>query len=178
MDIAGAINKLSPREKTISAFTVIVLLALLPYMFIYSPPQEQIKVKRHELNTLNNEITALSSALRLKVGQEQAVDMPVITLPEANDLAGMIEAISREANRAGVEFISISQEGLSDRGQYVEMRLKLELRARYKPFYKFIRQLGDRHRLFIIQSLRYETNAALYPSGVGIMRAKAYLRRK
>ena len=58
------------------------------------------------------------------------------------------------------------------------MRLKLELRAPYRPFYTFVRQLGYRHRLFMIQSLRYETNAALYPSGVGIMRAKAYLKRK
>ncbi len=46
MDIAGAINKLSPRERVISAFTLIVLLVLLPYMFIYSPAQEQIEVKR------------------------------------------------------------------------------------------------------------------------------------
>jgi Tfp pilus assembly protein PilO len=90
----------------------------------------------------------------------------------------MIEAISREANRTGVEFISISQEGLSARGQYVEMRLKLELRSRYRPFYNFVRELGYKHRLFMIRSLRYETNAAIYPSGVGVMRATAYLRRK
>jgi Tfp pilus assembly protein PilO len=104
--------------------------------------------------------------------------MPVITLPQAHDLAGMIEAISKDAERTGVEFVSITQEGFSQKGKYVEMRLKLELRSRYRPLYDFMRRLGDKHRLFMIHSLRYETNEALYPSGVAILRAVAYLEKK
>lgn len=178
MDVAGTIQRLSGREKTIVAITVVFVLAYIPYVFMFSPAQQKIMIKRQELSNLNTEISALGLSLSAKVGEEQAVDMPVITLPQAQNLAGMIDAISRDAERTGVEVISITQEGFAQRGKYVEMRLKLELRSRYRPLYDFVRQIGDKHRLFMIQSLRYETNEALYPSGVAILRAVAYLEEK
>jgi Tfp pilus assembly protein PilO len=178
MDITGAIQKLSGREKAIVALTVVFVLAFIPYTFMFSPAQQNIIIKRQELSNLNTEISALSLSLTTKVGKEKAVDMPVITLPQANDLAGMLDAISKDAERTGVEFISVTQEGFSQKGKYVEMRLKLELRSRYRPLYDFIRHLGDKHRLFMIQSLRYETNEALYPAGVAILRVVAYLEKK
>jgi Tfp pilus assembly protein PilO len=178
MDVTGAIQKLSVREKAIVAITLVFVLAYIPYTFMFSPAQQKIMIKRQELSNLNTEISALSLSLSAKVGEEEAVDMPVITLPQAHDLAGMIEAISKDAERTGVEVISITQEGFKQKGKHMEMRLKLELRSRYRPLYDFVRDIGDKHRLFMIQSLRYETNEALYPSGVAILRAVAYLEKK
>lgn len=177
MDIAGRIAKLSRREKAISALTLFVVLVVAPYSLVYSPAREEIASRRQELQNLSDEITSLASSLKETVGG-QTSDVPVITLPEASDLAGIIEAISLEADLTGVDFTSVSQEGFSRNGQYLQVMLKLEIRARYRQFYDFVRTISDKHRLFMIQSMRYETNEAIYPSGVGIIRAVAYLERK
>jgi Tfp pilus assembly protein PilO len=178
MDVAGAIQKLSAREKAIVALTVIFVLVFVPYSFMYKPAQEAMAGKRQELDRLTSDLNKINSSLALKVSQEKSVDMPVITLPEAKDLAGMLDAITRDAEQNGVEFISITQEGFSRKGRYLEMRMKLELRSRYRPLTNFLQSIGDKHRLFMIQSIRYETNGALYPSGVAILRAVAYLEKK
>jgi Tfp pilus assembly protein PilO len=178
MGLADILMRLSTREKAITGLTILVVLAVVPYLLVYSPAQEKISSKRRQLDTLQKEITSLTVSLKDRVGEGQAADMPAITLPEANDLAKMIEVISKEADNRGVDFISFTQEGFSYGDQYVQMRLKLELRARYKPFYSFVRALSDKHRLFMIQSVRYETNEAIYPSGVAIIKAVAYLKRQ
>lgn len=178
MDIAGAINRISGREKAIVALTVVFVLVFVPYTLMYAPARAAIEGKREALNALTVEISKLNSSIAAKVGREQAVDLPVITLPQAQDLAGMLDAITREAERSGVDFVSITQEGFSQKGRYLEMRLKLELRSRYRPLNNFLRRLGDKHRLFMIQSLRYETNEALYPSGVAILSATVYLEKR
>jgi Tfp pilus assembly protein PilO len=178
MDLAGTISKLSAREKAVVALTAIFVLVFIPYSFMHQPAQKAIASKRADLNNLTLEMKTLNSSIAAKVGREKVEDMPVITLPEANNLAEMLAAISLEAEQNGVEFISITQEGFSQRGQYLDLRLKLEMRSRYRPLTNFVRQIGDKHRLFMIQSLRYETNEALYPSGVAILRAVAYLEKK
>lgn len=178
MGLADMIQGLSAREKAVTALAILVALAVIPYMLVYSPSREKIAGKRQEIETLQKDIASLTDSLKKRVGRERAAEMPAITLPEANDLAGMIEAISREADLAGVDFISFTQEGFSYGEQYVQLRMKLELRARYKPFYSFVKEIGDKYGLFMIQSLRYETNEAIYPSGVAIIRAVAYLKRQ
>lgn len=178
MDIAGTLKKLSGREKTILALTIFVALLVAPYFLLYVPARDEIALKREELKALNKEITALASSVGTKVGKQEEEETPALTLPEAQDLSGMLKAISMEAGLTGVDFISISQEGFSQSGDYVKTRLKLEMRSRYRPFHDFVKSIGDKHRLFMIQSLRYETNEAIYPSGVAIMKAVAYLRRQ
>jgi len=179
MDIKGALKNLSRREKAIAGLTLAVALFVAPYYLLYSPAREKIESRRGELQKLTAEMTALASALKNKAAEEtSSAEAPDLPLPETQDLAGLLADISREANLTGVDFISISQEGLLQRGDYAQLRLKLELRARYRPFYDFVRTISDKHRLFMIQSIRYETNEAVYPSGVAVIRAVAYLERK
>lgn len=178
MGLADIVNRLSSREKAIAVLTVFVALAVVPYMLVYTPMREKISHKRQELDTLQKEITSLTVSVKNRVGEEQAADLPAITLPEARNLAEMIEDISRLADMSGVDFISFTQEGFSYGDQYVKMRMKLELRSRFRPFHSFVITISDKHRLFMIQSLRYETNEAIYPSGVAIIKAVAYLKRQ
>ncbi|MGD2081124.1 MAG: type 4a pilus biogenesis protein PilO [Nitrospirota bacterium] len=180
MDIAGTLQNLSAREKLILGLTIFVALFVAPYFVFYAPARENIADRREEMQALDEEIAALASSVKAGVGNqgEEKEETPALALPEAKDLAGMLTALGTEADLAGVDFISVSQEGSSEMGGYVKTRLKLELRSRYRPFHVFVKSLGDKHRLFMIQSLRYETNEAIYPSGVAIIKAVAYLRRQ
>ena len=58
------------------------------------------------------------------------------------------------------------------------MKVKIELRVRFRELYDFIKNIETRHRLFLIQEVKFETNSALYPGGIAILRAGTYLRKK
>ena len=101
-----------------------------------------------------------------------------IALPEAEDLSGMLAAISREATIANVDFVSIAPEGFVHKDKFIELKLKIELRVKFRELYDFIKILETRHKLFLVQELKFETNDALYPSGIALLKAVTYLRKK
>ena len=169
---------LSRRELTITALTLLFIVMLAPYMFLYSPTQQQLRLKQQRLTDLNQEIAMLSTAIRQQAEKVQDISQPTFTLPKAVDLSGMIAAISHEAGLTGVEFVSITHEGFAYRGRFMEMRLRLELKAGYRELHDFLRRLSVNQRMFLVQSLRFESNEALYPQGVAILRAVTYLRKQ
>jgi len=93
-------------------------------------------------------------------------------------LAGMLASITREASLANVEFISLAPEGISNKDSYVEMRMKMELRLRFRALYDFLKNIETRQRLFLITDIKFETNETVYPSGIALVKAVVYLRKK
>jgi|Deesub1362A_J573_1020465.scaffolds.fasta_scaffold00268_41 type II secretory pathway component PulM len=178
MDIKARIQKLSKREQTIAALTLVLTIVLLPYMLLYSPSEKQLRLKQKKLAELNEEIKAISTALSLAAAKQEAVPEPVAPPSPTEDLSEVFKSISREASLLGVDFISIVPEDIEYKKDFVQMQLRLQLRARYRQLYDFIRQLNTRHRLFLIQSIRFEVNVAVYPSGIALIKATAYLKRK
>ena len=90
----------------------------------------------------------------------------------------MLAAISREATIANVDFVSIAPEGFAHKNKFIELKVKIELRVQFRELYDFIKNVETRHKLFLIQELKFETNASLYPSGVALLKAVTYLRKK
>ncbi len=177
MDVKERIKNLSTREKAIGAATLFVVLTLVPYFFLYAPSRQRLEAQEQTIHSLNSEILSLSSSLQVLLAEDVGGEALVISLPEASDLTGMLQTISGEARRAGADFISFKHEGFSYRGRFVEMNLRLELRASYRELHDFLNRMARKQRLFMVKSLRFETNRALYPSGVAIIKAVTYLDR-
>ena len=169
-------EKLSARERVMGIFIIIALLVVAPYMFLYSPSQKEYTAKAKELEDLRLEVKSLNIELQTRDSVPKTVEEE-IKLPEAEDLAKMLSKITSEAGISGVDFISITPEGVAAKDGFIEMRLKVELRAKYKDIYDFIRRLRAAQQLFIIQSMSFETNDAVYPSGISFLRAVTYLKK-
>lgn len=181
MDIKAIKNKfekLSQREKIITAITLTVITVLVPYMLLYSPSVLKAKSKQQMLRNLKAEVEAMNLALASMRALQKEKPAEKIVLPEADDLSGMLAAISREANMARVEFISIAPEGVEYKDKFIELKVKIELRVRFRELHDFLRSIETKHRLFLIQDMKYETNSTLYPSGIALLRAVTYLRKK
>lgn len=172
------ISTLSQREKIVAVVTLTAIVVIVPYMLLYSPSSVNIKNKQQTLQNLKKEVEAINAALSSQSVVQKVPPPEKIVLPDAEDLSGMLAAISREANIARVDFISISPEGFEYRDKFIEMKVKIELRVRFRELYDFIKNIETRHRLFLIQEMKFETNSALYPGGIAILRAGTYLRKK
>lgn len=176
--VTEKISTLSQREKVIFAITIIAAVFVVLHMMLYSPASKKVELKRQMLQDVKKEIEAVNIILSSQAAMQKVPPAEKIALPDAEDLSGMLAAISREANIARVDFISISPEGFEYRDKFIEMKVKIELRVRFRELYDFIKNIETRHRLFLIQDMKFETNSALYPGGIAILRAGTYLRKK
>lgn len=177
--LTDRIAKLSKREKAAGVLTVLVLTVAAPYMFFYSPSKKEYTLKKASLEAMTKETAILETALaeRLKAVPQPAPALEPVVLPKADDLHGIFLSISTKASELGVDFVSIAPESVSQKDGLMEMKLKLELRLKYRQLFDFIRYVEDKHRMFLVESVKYETNDAMYPSGVALIRAVTYLRK-
>jgi type II secretory pathway component PulM len=166
-------SELSRRERYALILAFLLAVALLPYSVLYAPSARKLSKERAELASIRKEVDAMSSSASALSHTEEAK----VALPAAEDLAGMISAITKEANRANLEFISLTPETLTQKDGYTEMKVKIELRLRFRALHDFLLGLEERQKLFIVKELKFETNEAIYPSGISIIKATAYVRR-
>lgn len=173
--IKKKLKGLSLREKIIAGIIIAIVVFIVPYMFLYEPSKKAVGIKKQRLEGIQKELTALDTMIK---AQPPAVpsEKPV-TLPGAGTFHDMFLAISRQANALGVDFISIAPESVKQKDRFIEMRLKLELRVKYKQLYDFVRYLTEKHKLLLIESIRFETNDAVYPQGIALIKALTYLEK-
>ncbi|HBG93095.1 MAG: hypothetical protein A2X54_08700 [Nitrospirae bacterium GWF2_44_13] len=176
--IKSKFESLSQRERFIILINLVAIVVVVPYMLLYSPSSVSVKNKKQAIQNLKKEIEASNAALASQAAIPKKPVVEKITLPEAEDLSGMLAAISREATIANVDFVSIAPEGFEHKNKFIELKVKIELRVKFRELYDFIKNVEARHKLFLIQELKFETNASLYPSGVALLKAVTYLRKK
>ncbi|MDP2276641.1 MAG: type 4a pilus biogenesis protein PilO [Nitrospirota bacterium] len=176
--IRSKIKSLSQREKIIAVVTLTAIAVIVPYMMLYSPSSISVKNKKQVLQNLKIEVEAMNVILASQAAFPKEPVAEKIELPEAEDLSGMLAAISREAAIANVDFVSIAPEGIEHKDKFIELKLKIELKVKFRELYDFIKNVETRHKLFLIQELKFETNAALYPSGIALLKVVTYLRKK
>lgn len=167
---------LSKRERIFLVITLFVVIFLSPYLFLYAPSSKKATQKQKEFQSLKKEIETLGTGLTAQSLSQLEVEPFVI--PEAENLSSMLVAITREAGLAGVEFVSITPEGIEYKDRFIEMKVKMELRVLFRHLYDFLKNIEQRQRLFIIKELKFETNDTLYPSGIALIKAVVYLKRK
>jgi Tfp pilus assembly protein PilO len=176
--IKSKIESLSQREKIIAAVMLTAIVVVVPYMLLYSPSSASVKNKKQAIQDVKKEIEAANAALASQASSPKEPAAEKIVLPEAEDLSGMLAAISREATIANVDFVSIAPEGFEHKNKFIELKVKIELRVKFRELHDFIKNVEMRHKLFLVQELKFETNASLYPSGIALLKAVTYLRKK
>lgn len=176
--IKSKFKSLSQREKIIILINLVAIVVVVPYLLLYSPSVLQIKNKKQALQAVKSEVEALNITLASQAILPKEPVVEKIVLPEAEDLSGMLAAISREATIANVDFVSIAPEGFEHKNKFIELKVRIELRVKFRELYDFVKNVEARHKLFLIKELKFETNDSLYPSGVALLKAVTYLRKK
>ena len=176
--IKSKFESLSQRERFIILINLVAIVVVVPYMVLYSPSEASVKKKKQALQAVKSEVEALNITLASQAALPKQPVAEKVVLPEAEDLSGMLAAISREATIANVDFVSIAPEGFEHKNKFIELKVRIELRVKFRELYDFVKNVEARHKLFLIKELKFETNDSLYPSGIALMKAVTYLRKK
>jgi hypothetical protein len=101
-----------------------------------------------------------------------------LSVPRSEKLSLLLQEIGKEARVARVDFVSLQPEAIVDKGDFLELTIKMELKVRYRELYEFLDRLEATQQAVRVQELRYETTDALYPFGVAVLSAATYVRKQ
>lgn len=166
------ISKLSLREKLIIVVSIIAAFYFLFYQALYLSKANEAKKLRNEIVTINNELTSLSAQITemAKKIDELKKAVPANELTEIKRLTGdatklsfLLEEFTRLARESKVEFIAIKPTMVEDKGKYLELKLSIDLRARYQQLGEYVKALENLPRGMIINDIKIESNPASHP---------------
>ncbi len=166
------LSKLSWREKIIIIVTIIAAFYFFFYQTLYLSKAKEANSLRSEIVTINNEITSFTAQITemAKRIDELKKAAPATELTEIKRLTGdatklsfLLEEFTRLARGTKVDFIAIKPTMVEDKGRYMELKLSIDLRARYQQLGEYVKALEDLPRGMVINDLRIESNLASHP---------------
>lgn len=178
--VMARLDRFTAREKLATVCAFLVVFMFVPYQFIYLPSDKQIKQKVFQVQGLTSEISLLEKQVKALavIRPVPAPEPEVLTLPAPESLSSLFRAISKKASELGVEQISIKPEGVVAKDRFTEMKVTVQMKLKYKDFHDFLKYMADKHKLMVIESIKFETNDAVYPAGIGVIKATTYLRKR
>ncbi len=166
------LSKLSWREKTIIIVTMLAAFYFLFYQTLYLSKAKEVNSLRSEIITINNELASFTAQITemAKRIDELKKAAPANELTEIKRLTGdatklsfLLEEFTRLARGTKVDFIAIKPTMVEDKGRYMELKLSIDLRARYQQLGEYVKALEDLPRGMVINDLRIESNLASHP---------------
>jgi Tfp pilus assembly protein PilO len=130
----------------------------------------------------------MNTQLRVRVGeldqarQEKAVadEISVKTpdiLPGGNELSSLIEELTRLARLRQVDFVSIRPLNIEEKGAYMQLTLKIDVKARFRQFGEYLLMLEDLPRAIIVEEVRIETTPETSPFVIGHLSALTFMAK-
>lgn len=185
------IDRLSGREKTIGII-VILLITLSLAGYLYIPERKEIgklnsdtRSLQMEVDTLNKQLAELKrraeDLIQTEEGKNAAGEISRKIgdmLPGGDRLSVLLEEITRLARRRKVDFISIRPEGIEDKGSYLELAMKIAIKARYKEFGEYLSMLENLPRTIKVKDIKVESNAGISPYVIGQLEVITYMGKK
>ncbi len=165
--------RLNPRERVIFAITVVLLL-VCALKYLYYPKQAE----RLQLAAQITDATAAFGRLQAQLAEarEQAtrLDSKAGTGAEmetkmegimagGSRLSGVLDEVTRLARLKRVEFVSIRPEAINDQGAYLEMALRVDVKARFRELGAYLLALENLPRAVKVKEMRLESNQGLAP---------------
>jgi|GEM_PF-3181126 Tfp pilus assembly protein PilO len=175
MELMSRWQKLSARERAIMALTLALLIFFAPYYFLYSPAAERSRALRDQHEALSTEVQALRRLFKELPPPKAQVARAALRLPQPWSMSQLLGTLSRQASLNDVELLSLTPQDSRAMGRYRAQGLRLQMKARYRAFYEFLRSLQQSRALLSITELQMEAPEATYPYLNISLRATAYL---
>lgn len=178
------ISKLSLREKLIAAGTAAFLIYFVFYQMLYLPKAAEYSRLRNEIITINNENKAVSTQLSeaaAKVNElKKKTSDPAISEKkefrgDASKLSSLLEEFTRMARISKVDFVAIKPVLVEDKGGYLELRLSIDLKARFQQLGEYIKTLEELPRGVVINDIKIESNPSMSPQAAARVEAVTYI---
>ncbi len=185
------LSRLAPRERVLLIVTVIVVL-FATWSYLYLPKSRQVREARAQIVLAQAEIAKLSAQhpemrkkaeeLRL-VRQKGEVTGAFLSkigdlMPGGSRLSSLLEEMTRLARQRRVEFVSIRPEAIEDRGNYLELSLRIDVKSRFREMGDYLLMLENLPRAIRVKEVKVETNASISPDILAHLQALTYIGKE
>lgn len=185
------LSRFSKREKILLAITSVVIIYVIFYQVVYSSISLRERHLMAEVNLTESEISSLEKQLsdlkaeigRLKLleekGTKEQVSAQVEELfPKGKVLSSFLDDITRADRWEKVEFLTVQPEAVEDRGLYLELSVRMNLRSRYQDLWNYLRVLESMPRIINVRDIKIETNLEINPYIVSTLTIVTYMGKE
>jgi Tfp pilus assembly protein PilO len=184
------ISRLAYRERVLLIATVVVILFAV-WSYLYLPKYRQAREARTQINLAQGEIAKLST--QLPEMQKKAEELRLVRqksraggssskigdlMPGGSRLSSLLEEMTRLARLRRVEVISIRPEAIEDRGNYLELSLRIDVKSRFRELGDYLLMLENLPRAIRIKEVKMETNASIGPDILAHLQALTYIGKE
>jgi Tfp pilus assembly protein PilO len=184
------ISRLAPRERILLIITaVVIVFAVWSYLFL--PKYRQARDARAQIKLAQAEIAKLS--IQLPEMQKKAEVFRSIQkagtaggstakigdlMPGGSRLSSLLEEMTRLARLQQVEVISIRPESIEDKGNYLELSIRIDLKSRFREMGDYLLMLENLPRAIRVKEVKVETNASIGPDILAHLQALTYIGKE
>jgi len=184
-------SRLAPREKILLIATMVIVL-FAAWNYLYLPKSRQVSDARTQIALAQTEIAQLSAQLpeirkkeeELRLIQEKGEATGAFSskigdlMPGGSRLSSLLEEMTRLARMQRVEFISIRPEAIEDRGNYLQLSLRIDMKSRFREMGDYLLMLENLPRAIRVKEVKVETNAGINPDILAHLQALTYISKE
>ena len=99
-------------------------------------------------------------------------------LPGGTRLSSFLEELNRLARLRQVEIISIRPEGFEDKGTYLKMVLRIDLKSRFRHLGEYLMMLENLPRAIIVNDIKIESSPENNPYIIAQLKAATFMAKE
>lgn len=185
------LSRLGPRERIFLIAAMVVVL-FVTWSYLYLPKSRQVGDIRTQIALAQAEIAKLSA--QLPEMRKKAEELRLIRqkgevtggfsskigdlMPGGSRLSSLLEEMTRLARLRRVEFVSIRPETIEDRGNYLELSLRIDVKSRFREMGDYLLMLENLPRAIRVREVKVETNATISPDVLAHLQVLTYIGKE
>jgi len=185
------LSRLAIRERILLIVTMVVVLFAI-WSYLYLPKSSQVSNTRTQIALAQAEIAKLSA--QLPEMRKKAEELQIIRQRDemtggfsskigdlmrgGSRLSSLLEEMTRLARLRQVEFVSIRPEAIEDRGNYLELLLRIDVKSRFREMGDYLLMLENLPRAIRVKDVKVETNSNISPDVLAHLQALTYIGKE
>lgn len=160
------LSQVSRREHAM-VYIALMMIFVTGVNYIVLPKQKQALQMEATVKGLQTEINVLGKGVTtMRQGSTQTAAPSTtgpVDVPGGSRVSTLIEEITQTARVGGVDFVSVRPEGITDKGSYLEMKVRIDLKSRYRDVGEYLDRLQALPRAMSVSGVRIETGPEISP---------------
>lgn len=159
-------SKVSRREHAL-VYLAVVMVFVTAFNYLVMPKHKQIRQLEATAGGLQVEIDGLSKSLSAL--QQSPAHTPSqaagagAAVSDGGRISTLLEEITQTARVGGVDFVSVRPEAITDKGSYMEMRVRIDLKSRYREVGEYLERLQGLSRPISVTDVKIVTDSTMSP---------------
>jgi Tfp pilus assembly protein PilO len=158
----GRRRKLTKRERVILFITVLVLAGALLYQLPYLFFVQYVNNQKTKVDAMDKEVLAIAVQIADMKAREAEIKAGMKNgivgwdLIDQKGVVLVLEGISAEARKDGVNLLAVHPSREVDKEKYKEVSMNLDLKGRYRDLAEYFKHLENLSQIVNIRKIRVE----------------------